>query len=200
VPGLLAEIAAGERDGSDGYVVACFGDPGLDAARELAAGPVVGIAEAAMHAAVMLGRRFSVVTTLSRTTGRAWDLADHYGFADRCASVLACDVPVLELDEPASGAAALVESLARRAIDDDGADSIVLGCAGMAEFCRRLGDRLGVPVIDGVSAATVMVEGLVRMHLATSTRDEFARPLPKRYTGLLESFELAPDRSPARST
>ena len=66
VPGLLAEIARGEQLGSDGYVIACFGDPGLDAARELAAGPVVGIAEAAMHAASFLGRGFSVVTTLSQ--------------------------------------------------------------------------------------------------------------------------------------
>ncbi|EOM77557.1 hydantoin racemase [Rhodococcus rhodnii LMG 5362] len=71
VPGLLAEIARGEAAGVGGYVVACFGDPGLQAARELASGPVVGIAEAAMHTASMLGRGFSVVTTLARTRGRA---------------------------------------------------------------------------------------------------------------------------------
>ena len=65
----------GERRRADGFVLACFGDPGLDAARELAAGPVVGIAEAGMKTATLLGRGFSVVTTLSRTVGRAWDLA-----------------------------------------------------------------------------------------------------------------------------
>src|SRR6476469_6989792 len=79
VPGLLAEIARGEQAGADGYVIACFGDPGLDAARELARGPVVGIAEAAMHYATFLGRGFGVVTTLSRTLGRARDLVSHYG-------------------------------------------------------------------------------------------------------------------------
>ena len=100
VPGLLAEIAAGERDGVDGYVIACFGDPGLDAARELAAGPVVGIAEAAMHAATFLGRGFSVVTTLGRTVGRAWDLAREYGFGAACRGVHACEIPVLDLDDP----------------------------------------------------------------------------------------------------
>jgi len=67
VPGLLAEIAKGERDGCDAYVIACFGDPGLLAARELARGPVIGIAEAAMHVASLIGQRFSVVTTLGRT-------------------------------------------------------------------------------------------------------------------------------------
>ena len=60
-PGLLAEVAAGEREGCDGYVIACFGDPGLYAARELARGPVIGIAEAAMHAASVLAPGFSVV-------------------------------------------------------------------------------------------------------------------------------------------
>jgi allantoin racemase len=195
VPGLLDEIAAGERDGVHGYVIACFGDPGLDAARELASGPVVGIAEAAMHAAVMVGRSFSVVTTLSRTVGRARDLASHYGFAGHCASVYACDVPVLGLEEDGSEASALIESLARRAIEHDGADSIVLGCAGMTDFCARLTARLGVPVIDGVAAATGMVEALVKMKLVTSTRDEFARPLPKAYAGILEGFTLQPQRN-----
>lgn len=87
VPGILAEIARGETDGVDGYVVACFGDPGLEAARELAGGPVVGIAEAAMRTATYLGRSFSVVTTLGRTRGRAWDLAHTYGVSSmpRCA-------------------------------------------------------------------------------------------------------------------
>src|SRR6478672_12790093 len=61
VPGILAEITRGEADGVDGYVIACFGDPGLEAARELAGGPVIGIAEAAMHTASFLGRGFSVV-------------------------------------------------------------------------------------------------------------------------------------------
>jgi allantoin racemase len=194
VPGLLQEIAAGEDGGLlgsvDGYVIACFGDPGLDAARELATGPVLGIAEAAMHAAVMVGRSFAVVTTLSRTIGRAEDLVAHYGFADRCVSISACDVAVLDLDDESSGASQLVEQLARDAIERDRADSIVLGCAGMTSFCERLTDRLGVPVIDGVAAATGMVEALVRMKLRTSTRDEFASPLPKRYDGKLASFSL----------
>ena len=195
VPGLLQEIASGEAGEypgtTDGYVIACFGDPGLDAARELASGPVVGIAEAAMHAAVMVGRSFAVVTTLSRTIGRAEDLVKHYGFADRCVSVSACDVAVLDLDNKMSGASLLVEQLARTAIERDRADSIVLGCAGMTTFCERLTDRLGVPVIDGVAAATGMVEALVRMRLRTSTRDEFARPLPKEYAGVLGEFTLA---------
>ena len=79
VPGLLQEIEEGERAGMDAYVIACFGDPGLSAARELARGPVIGIAEAAMHMASLVAPSFSVVTTLARTSGMAWHLAERYG-------------------------------------------------------------------------------------------------------------------------
>ena len=188
VPGLLAEIAAGEADGIDGYVIACFGDPGLKAARELARGPVVGIAEAAMHAASLIGTRFSVVTTLERTVGQAWHLAESYGMKRFCANVRACELPVLELEEPGSKARERIVDECRLALRDDGCDVLVLGCAGMADLCERLSAELGVPVIDGVAAAVVMAEGLVRMGLRTSKRGDYAFPLPKHYTGMLAPF------------
>lgn len=195
VPGLLAEIAlAQDGEGADGFVVACFGDPGLDAARELADGPVVGIAEAAMHAASFLGRGFSVVTTLGRTAGRAWDLAERYGMTRFCRNVRACEIPVLALEDPASDAFAAIVAESRAAVAQDGAEAIVLGCAGMADLAARMTNAVGVPVVDGVAAATKIVEGLVAMGLRTSARGEFARPLPKAYTGLLTDFQIgAPD-------
>ncbi len=181
VPGLLAEVAAADAAGIDGFVIACFGDPGLDAARELAGGPVVGIAEAGMHLATMLGRSFSIVTTLGRTIGQAEHLVQRYGYAAKCRSIYACEVPVLDLENPASGARKLVIDYCRRAVEYDEADSVVLGCAGMADFCRDVSEQVGVPVIDGVTAAVVLVEGMVRLGLKTSTRSEYARPLPKEY-------------------
>ena len=189
VPGLLAEIARAEEEGSaDGYVIACFGDPGLDAARELARGPVVGIAEAAMRTAAYLGRAFSVVTTLDRTRGRAEDLAAHYGLARFCRRVRACEIGVLSLEEPGARDAVLAEC--RRAVAEDGSDAVVLGCAGMADLCAELTAELGVPVVDGVAAATRTVETLVALGLRTGDRGEFARPLAKPYTGLLRDFQV----------
>ncbi|MFD6882549.1 MULTISPECIES: aspartate/glutamate racemase family protein [unclassified Rhodococcus (in: high G+C Gram-positive bacteria)] len=188
VPGLLAEIEKGERDGVDGYVIACFGDPGLDAAREIAAGPVVGIAEAAMHTATLLGRSFSVVTTLGRTTGRARDLADRYGMRDSCRGVHACEVPVLALDTDPD-ARKIVTEACLDALCADGSDVVVLGCAGMADLCAQISADLGVPVVDGVTAATLTVQSLVTMGLVTGgKRGEFAPPPPKRYSGMLQSF------------
>jgi allantoin racemase len=188
VPGLLAEVARGEAEGVQGYVIACFGDPGLDAARELATGPVVGIAEAAMRTAGYLGRGFSVVTTLGRTCGRARDLAEHYGMGRACLAVRACEIPVLELETP--GATAAITEECRRAVAEDGADAIVLGCAGMAELCKHIAGEVGVPVVDGVAAAARTVESLVALGLATGARGEFARPPAKPYTGLLADFQL----------
>ncbi|WP_343657337.1 aspartate/glutamate racemase family protein, partial [Cupriavidus sp.] len=104
VPGILDEILAGEQEGVDGYVIACFGDPGLYAAREVARGPVIGIAEAAMHMASMVGSSFSVVTTLARTCNIAWHLAERYGMKRFCSNVRACDLPVLDLERPGSDA------------------------------------------------------------------------------------------------
>jgi allantoin racemase len=187
VPGLLAAIADGERTGVDGYVIACFGDPGLDAAREVAAGPVVGIAEAAMHAAALVGRAFSVVTTLSRTAGRAHDLAARYVAAGACRGVHACEIAVLELEHDPDVLKRVV-AVSRAALDRDGSDVIVLGCAGMAGLCAAASTELGVPVIDGVTAATVLVQSLVTLKLATSKRGEYARPPAKSYSGLLTDF------------
>jgi allantoin racemase len=181
VPGLLQLVARGEREGVDGYVIACFGDPGLDAARELAQGPVIGIAEAAMHTASHLGRGFSVVTTLARTKGRAADLAEHYGMQRFCRGIHACEIPVLDLEtDPV--ARKVVTETCHDAIEADGSDVVVLGCAVMADMCAQISAELGVPVVDGVSAATLTVQSLVGMGLGTSKRGEFAAPPAKDYT------------------
>ncbi|MGW4773150.1 aspartate/glutamate racemase family protein [Nocardia sp. NPDC004278] len=191
VPGVLAAIERGEQEGVDGYVIACFGDPGLDAARELASGPVIGIAEAAMHTASHLGRGFSIVTTLSRTIGRATDLVDRYGMRCHCRGVHACEIPVLAL-ETDPDARKIVTEACRDAVDADGSDAIVLGCAGMADLCNHIRDEIGVPVIDGVAAATLTVQSLITLGLRKSGRGEFATPPPKPYTGPLRSFGSNP--------
>lgn len=181
VPGLLAAVQRGEAHGVDGYVIACFGDPGLDAAREAASGPVIGIAEAAMHTASHLGRGFSVVTTLGRTMGRAADLAEHYGMHRFCRGIHACEIAVLDL-ETDPDARKIITEACRDAMEADDSDAIVLGCAGMADMCAAISAELGVPVIDGVTAATLTVQSLIALGLRTSKRGEFATPPEKEYT------------------
>jgi allantoin racemase len=191
VPGVLEAVLASERSDSpaDAYLLACFGDPGLDAAREIASGPVIGIAEAAMHAASLLGRGFSVVTTLSRTIGRAEELAGRYGMATSCRGYHACEVPVLELETNPDTAAILIEAC-RAAVEADQSDVVVLGCAGMADLAGVISAKIGVPVIDGVAAGTLFLQSLVTMGVRPSRLGELAPPRPKPYAGLLTGFSV----------
>jgi allantoin racemase len=190
VIGLLEEVRRGEAEGTDGYVVACFGDPGLLAAREAARGPVLGIAEAAMHAASFVATGFSVVTTLGRTRIIAEHLVRNYGMEHHCRRIRAIELAVLDLEDPLSDARRVILEECRRALAEDGAGAIVLGCAGMADLARDLQHALGVPVIDGVAVAVKFVEALVATGLRTSKRGDLAFPIPKPYTGRLA--DMAP--------
>ena len=181
-----AMLAAGE--GFDAAVIACFGDPGLDAAREALAGPVLGIAEAAFHAAAFLATGFSVVTTMTRTCVIAERLVQRYGFEHACRGIHGTDIPVLALETCGEQTVAQIEAAARTALARDRSGAIVLGCAGMAALCRTLQQRLGVPVVDGVAAAVKFAEALAALGLATAKNGDYATPLPKRWTGWAAGF------------
>ncbi|HZZ60385.1 MAG TPA: aspartate/glutamate racemase family protein [Roseiarcus sp.] len=186
VPGLLAEIA--RADDADAYVVACFDDTGLEAARCATEAPVVGIGEAAFHLASLIADRFSVVTTLPRSIAPIEKNLVKYGLASRCAKVRAADVPVLALEEPGSGARWAIEAEIGRALIEDGAEAIVLGCAGMTDLARDLARKAGVPVLDGVACAVGLAEAIARLGLRTSKRNAYAPPLGKVYAGAFAQF------------
>lgn len=186
VIGILDEIRTGEAEKIDGYVIACFGDPGLMAARELAKGPVIGIAEAAMHAASMISTGFSIVTTLGRTRIIAQHLVERYGMTRFCRQIRSIDLSVLSLEEADAKKAVLAEC--RTALKEDDCGAIILGCAGMADLSIWLTDALGIPVIDGVSVAVKFVEALVGAGLSTSKTGDLAYPISKPFTGSLSKF------------
>jgi allantoin racemase len=182
--GMLKAVAAGDREGCDAHVIACFGDPGLLAAREITSAPVIGIAEAAMRAASFVAIHFSIVTTLSRTRVIAENLVRNYGMAHACRKVRAVDVAVLDLDKPEANVRGLLLGECREAMKQDGIGAIVLGCAGMADLARDLSIELDIPVIDGVAAAVRFSEALVGLGLKTSKHGDLAFPLPKARTAL----------------
>jgi allantoin racemase len=158
VPGLLAEIAAAAPDAPDAIVIACFDDTGLAEARAAAPCPVIGIGQAAYHAAELLGKPYSVVTTLAVSVPILEGNLAAYGLA-HCRRVRASGVPVLAID----GAEASISAEVGRAKAEDGAEAIVLGCAGMADLPRALAAEHGLPVIDGVAAACGLARTLVTL-------------------------------------
>jgi allantoin racemase len=143
----------------------------------------VGIGEAAFHLASLISGKFSVVTTLSRSVPAIEQNLVRYGLISRCARVRASDVPVLELDIPGSPARARISREIDRAMQEDGAEAIVLGCAGMADLAADLTREHGLPVVDGVAAAVKLAESLFALGLRTSKLGGYAVPIAKAYTG-----------------
>ena len=164
-----AMIEESQRHGNiDAILVGCFDDTGLDALRTLHDVPVVGIGEAGYITASMLAPKFSVVTTLKRSIAVLEGNILRYGLAGRCARVRASDVPVLDLEKNDPAALDLIRGQIKAALEEDGAEAIVLGCAGMTDLVERMRDEFGVPVVDGVVSGLTILEGMVATGLTTS--------------------------------
>ena len=162
-----------------GFVIACFDDTGLDAARCLTASPVVGIGEAAYHMASMISNKFGVVTTLSRSIPALEHNLVRYGLAARCSGVRASDIPVMEVEASNGTAFERINAEVEQAIKMDKAEAIVLGCAGMAELGATLHDLHNIPVLDGISCAIKQVEAMIYLNLKNSNIGGYAKPRQK---------------------
>jgi len=146
----VVQTIAENRDGYDAFVIACAGDPGLYAARQVTDAVVIGIAEAAMHMARLVARRFSLVTVIDSVRPVLEDMVGVAGMSERCASIRATSLSVLEIEQNYDHAKRVLIEEGRRAVEEDGAGAIVLGCAGMGPLDKQLQRDLGVPVLDGL--------------------------------------------------
>ncbi|HJH20770.1 MAG TPA: aspartate/glutamate racemase family protein [Pseudomonas lactis] len=167
----------------DAVIQAGYGEHGREGLQELLNVPVVDITEAAASTAMFLGHAYSVVTTLDRTVPLIEDRLKLAGLYQRCASVRASGMAVLELEEDPLGAMEAIVCQAELAIRDDKAEVICLGCGGMAGLVEQIRQRTGVPVVDGVTAAVMVAESLVRLGLSTSKVRTYATPRPKKVIG-----------------
>jgi allantoin racemase len=174
VPGILRAIAKGEAEGVDAHVIACFDDPGLDAARSVAKAPVIGICEAAFAVARMIATGVSVITDLSVSVPPLERLVRHYGAVDLCRRIRVAAVPVLELAAAPDRAEQAVGAEIERALQEDRADAIILGCASLCGLTQGLSARFGVPIIEGVGAAVKLAEALVGLKAATAKTGGYA--------------------------
>ena len=167
----------------DAVIQAGYGEHGREGLQELLNVPVVDITEAAASTAMFLGHAYSVVTTLDRTVPLIEDRLKLAGLYPRCASVRASGMAVLELEEDPPAAMEAIVRQAELAIRDDKAEVICLGCGGMAGLDEQIRQRTGVPVVDGVTAAVMIAESLVRLGLSTSKVRTYAAPRPKKVIG-----------------
>ncbi|GAA4867251.1 aspartate/glutamate racemase family protein [Saccharopolyspora cebuensis] len=180
----LAAIAVMEavrayREPFDAIIQAGYGEHGREGLQELFDVPVVDITEAAASTAQFLGRTYSVVTSLDRTVPLIEDRLTAAGLAARCASVRASGLAVLDIERDLRAAVDAIAEQAVRAVDDDRAEVICLGCGGMSGLGERVRERTGAPVVDGVTAAVTIAESLVHLGLRTSKVRTYAPPRPK---------------------
>jgi allantoin racemase len=153
IPPLLTLVRKASDAGAKAIIIGCFDDTGLDAARDIAACPVIGIGQAAYHIAVLSGRRFSVVTTLDVSVPILESNIHSYGFTSQLARVRASGVPVLDLETDPAGTAPVVMGEINRAVAEDKVNTIVLGCAGMVRIPAHFDKNGAVRLIDGVTSA-----------------------------------------------
>jgi allantoin racemase len=184
----LAAIAVMDRVMSyegpyDAVIQAGYGEHGREGLQELLEVPVVDITEAAASLAMLLGHKYSVVTTLDRTVPLIEDRLKLAGVYERCASVRASGMSVLELEASPQRAIEAIVAQAIEAVNQDKAEVICLGCGGMAGLDQQIRERAGVPVVDGVTAAVALAESLVRLGLTTSKVRTYATPRAKKMTG-----------------
>ena len=191
IPGLLEEIRTGDTNGYDAYIIACYGDPGLHAARELTTKPVVGIAEASLYMASMLAARFSIVTVIPRTRTMLEEMVAGYGFREKVVSIRTSPLYVLDVEKDPAGALEKLRIEARRARDEDDAEAILLGCAGFTQFADNLEQELEIPVLDGVVCAVKIAESLVELGKTTSKYKTYRPPEKKAYSGIFKHFGRA---------
>ena len=179
IPPTLDLILQCERDGYDAAIIGCFGDPGLEAARELCTMPVVGPCESAMLLAAGLGHKFSVLTIFDNLVPMMERLSHHAGVHAKLASVRPTNIPVLNLmDDPPATKARLIE-VARACVQQDRADALLFGCMTMSflDMGDEIGAEVGVPVVNAGKAALKQAEMLVSMGLAHSKK---AWPTPAK--------------------
>lgn len=164
------------REQYDGFVMACHSDIGVDLLREMTSKPVLGMGEASMLFAAVLGHKFSILSLKRKAIPKKEDLVRKYGFESRCASIretgLAANAKTEEILER------LIQE-GRKAVEEDGAEVLILGCAGMGNLDRALERELEVPVIDGVVSGLLIIESLIRYEKKTSKAAKYKDPANK---------------------
>ncbi|MFG5380494.1 aspartate/glutamate racemase family protein [Yoonia sp. R2-816] len=160
----MLELAAAQNDAA-GYVIACFGDPGLHALRDQTSSPVVGIQEASVMTALTLGHRFGVIAILPASVPRHLRAFGAMGVLDRLAGDRALGLGVADLSDGAKSLDAMIAT-GRRLRDEDGADVLIMGCAGMARYRDPLQEATGLPIVEPTQAAVSMALGQIRLTLS----------------------------------
>jgi allantoin racemase len=183
---IALEMLAEAGLGLDAAIIAAFGDPGLFGARELFDFPVIGLAEAAMLTACMVGQRFSIVTFSPALAPWYNECVAMHGLEARCAGIRALGESFQSISSVQAEKEDALVRLANLAVDEDGADVVILSGAPLAGLAEKVKNRISVPVIDPIAAAVRQAETLAVLKVRKAIAGSFCRPRPKPTIGLAE--------------
>jgi len=189
----LEMLAERHRD-VDAAIIAAFGDPGLGGARELFDIPVVGMAEAAMLTACMLGRSFAIVTFSGGLVPWYSECLDWNGLRGRCAGIFALQGAFASIADVQEEKEEALVALANDVVRTAGADVVILAGAPLSGLAQTVRDRVPVPLVDGIQAAVKQAEALVALRPAKATEGTFRRPDAKTCTGIPEALRTRFER------
>jgi allantoin racemase len=179
----------------DAAIIGASVDPGLAAAREMLDVPVIGITEAALHAACLLGGLCGAIAMSANSDTILREMAAAYGLASRLGAVRTLPTTPLDFLADLAGGTRAIAAMADDMVSRDGVDTIVLIGAVMAGVPALVQSAVAVPVLEGVSAAVALAEALVRLHPPPSRAGSYAAPPTERVTALLRQCDkLAPSR------
>ena len=178
-PPTLELVRKANVEGYDAVVLACFSDPGLHAAREISSIPIIGIEESSLHVAAMLGAKFSIMTPRKTRIAAKQEEVHIRGMNYFLASVRSLDLSVAETDADPEKTKQRIFDVATKAVQEDGAEVIILGCAGMAGYAPELEKRLGIKIIDPTAVALKIAEAIVDLGLTHSKTGLYATPPEK---------------------
>ncbi len=178
------ELMANHAPGCDAAIVAAFADPGLGGAKEMLDIPVIGLAEASMLTACMLGRRFGIVTFSSSLGPWYREAVEYHLLTSRLAAIRCLDAGFRDISSVADELENLLVDLCQRVVREDEADVIVLGGGPLAGLAGRVKERVPVPLVDCVAAAVRQAEALVALAPRKATEGTFRRPAAKPITGV----------------
>src|SRR4051812_49167111 len=181
---IALEMLAECHDTVDAAIIAAFGDPALGGARELFPLPVIGLTEAGLLAACLLGARYSVITFSQALTPWYRECIEWHRLESRCAAIRAIDAAFTTLADVQDENQGHLIDLANRSVTEDGADVIVFSGAPLAGLATKVRDRIAVPVVDCAAAAIKLAEALVSLRPTKATAGSFRRPAAKTSTGL----------------
>ena len=181
IPPTLGLVKKANEEGYDAVILACFSDPGLEAAREVSVIPVIGIEESTLHMAAMLGAKFSIMTPRKQRIPSKCEHVHIRGLSHFLASVRSLDLSVAETDSDPAKTKQRLMDVSKIAVEKDGAEVIIMGCAGMAGYAQEIEETLSVKVLDPAAVALKTAEAMADLGLTHSKAGLFAAPPEKLF-------------------